>query len=41
MGDTWCKGVGRDVLSKFRRWEREAKKENSDTLANILDKEES
>jgi hypothetical protein len=27
------------VLTKFHRWERKAKKENSDTLANILEEQ--
>ena len=28
------------VLAQFHKWEKKAKKENSDTLANILEEQE-
>lgn len=36
----WNEGKER-ILTKFHRWERKAKRENSDTLANILEEQKS
>lgn len=39
MSDDW-RIEGEHVMTRFRRWEREAKKENRDTIANILREQE-
>jgi hypothetical protein len=37
----WGEEGGREhPMAKFERWERKAKKENSDTMANIKEEEE-
>lgn len=40
LGWTECKGRPSDPLTKFKRWEKLAKKENSATIAEIKENEE-